>query len=264
MLHIDTDQYERDGFLVLRGIFSGERLRILRQAAEDVVTRAATVPALARAKRLQLTDPRLSGVQPGDSAITLINCLADEHVMCLSEVIQRSALVANTYNLNVDSVDQFWHRDEFFLPASLPWDVAGYRRESPFSQIQWNLPLMDDSYFHIIPGSHRDAVSSAQLEVMALSQRDGRFIPDMPGVHCVRLAAGDGVVYNNNLVHGVRRPADQPHRRTLHWYWVSEGAVDPYAFQVPDISAYRERLHARIRDAYSRASPPVRGSRFCA
>lgn len=254
MIQIDTERYERDGYLIIRGIFQGERLRALRARADAFVDECWAQPTLAGQRRLDLIQP-----PPASPPVALLEAIADPWVLGVSEVIQRSALVANTYQMSVDSVDMYWHRDQVFLPKEVPWDIAGYHAEVPFSQIQWNLPLLDDDYLHIIPGSHRRH-DPGQDALAARSQAEGRFIAEMPGALTVRLAAGDGVVYNNNLLHGVRRPAGQPVRRTLHWYWTLADHADPYGWRQPDLSACRDLLPARIRETYARCSPPAHTS----
>lgn len=256
MIRIDGERYEREGFLILRGIFAGERLRALRGHADAFVAAAWARPELAGQRRLDLIQP-----PPAEPPLALLEAIADPWVLGVSEVIERSPLVANAYQMSVDSSDLFWHRDQAFLAASMPWDIAAFRAEVPFSQIQWNLPLVDDDYLHIVPGSHRRD-DAAQDAVAARSRAENRFIAEMPGALTVRLAAGDGVVYNSNLLHGVRRPEHQPVRRTLHWYWTRAGHADPYGGRQPDLTACRDALPARIRETFACAPPPAQSSPF--
>lgn len=249
MIQIDSERYEREGYLIMPGLFRGERLRALRAHADAFVDAAWARQELAGKRRLDLTEPAL-GLPP----FALLEAIADPWVLGLSEVLTRSALVANKYQMSIDSQDMYWHRDEVFLPKDLPWDAAGFSAETPYSQIQWNLPLVDDEYLNIVPGSHRRYGGEPDA-VAARSQREQSFIPEMPGALTVRLAAGDGVVYHNTLIHGVRRPAHQPQRRTLHWYWTRANHADPYGWDQPDITAYADRLPPRIRATYAQRPP---------
>jgi ectoine hydroxylase-related dioxygenase (phytanoyl-CoA dioxygenase family) len=254
---VDADDYERQGFVIVRAIFSGARLSALRAAADEAVDQARRHADLADSRRLALTDARL-----GARALDLLDAIADETVFAISEAVQGCAMVGNLYSMNVDSRDQHWHRDELFLPPGLRWDIAAYRQERPFSQIQWNLPLADDDYLHVVPGSHRDVAPGPTEDALARSLSERRFLADMPGRLCVRLRAGDGIAYNSNLLHAVQRPEHQPVRRTLHWYWVRDGHADPYQPVIPDVSAIADRLHPRLRAAYARTAMDPRRSRY--
>ena len=253
MIQIDSEFFEREGYLIVRGIFRGERLRDLRAQADAFVARAWASPGLKNKHRMDLCDPAF-----GAPPLPLLEAIADPWVLGTSEVLARSPLIANQYQISVDSIDIFWHRDKIFLPKDLAWDVDGFHAERPYSQIQWNLPLVDDEFLNIVPGSHIK-MGGEPDEIATRSQRENRFIPEMPGALTVRLEAGDGVVYNNNLIHGVRRPAN-PLRRTLHWYWTRQGHADPYGWKQPDISAYADRMSPRLRATFAEPSAPVESS----
>lgn len=255
MISIESQRYEQDGFLIIRGILDPARLADLRQRSAAFIAQAMRNPSMAsRPHRLDLT--------AGPAAawpVELLNTLADPWILGVSEILSRSRLAANQMQLSVDTPDMQWHRDQIFLPPTIDFDVEAYHAETPFSQIQWNLPLYDDSYLQIVPGSHRrhDAI---QDELAACGQREGRFLEGMPGAITVALQAGDGVVYNNNLLHGVRRDARQPRRQTLHWFWVRAGHADPYGWSQADPSGAPEQLDPRVRELFSRPLPAVESS----
>ena len=145
-----------------------------------------------------------------------------------------------------------WHQDERFLPKDLPPDfnVKAFTRRVPYSQIQWNLPLLEDSALWIIPGSQLRDPTDQERSAMGRENFDS----SLPGKLRVDLKAGDGVVYHNNLIHGLSDGFKRK-RRTLHWYWVKREDQDPYDLSKVTIPApLRGRLHQDLAKLIS--TPP--------
>ena len=76
------------------------------------------------------------------------------------------------------------------------------------SYIQWNIALYDDDVLCVVPGSHRRPATAEQDECLRSAGvgRHGRggWVGQLPGAVRVRLAAGDGVAYINQIMHQVR------------------------------------------------------------
>ncbi len=224
---IDTVDYEQRGFAILRGIFDGPTLASLQAAADRFVRNARAIDDFANAKRIDLLDPRLEAHHEYD----LLNCLDTPKVLDVSETISDAPLKGMSYYLNVDTPSMYWHQDIAFLPDELPdgFDIEAFCQQTPFSQVQWNLALVDDAALLVVPGSHRQPLAPGQQEVLTRSRERGTYLDNMPGALRVELKAGDGVAYNSNIVHGVDNPR-RAKRRTLHWFWVIRDQLDPYNF----------------------------------
>ena len=132
-------------------------------------------------------------------------------------------LVMELHNLLVRPDTDFelrWHRDDVPPEATAEEELAklgvvpssaGDDPSQPHQQLhaQWNLALCDDDdSLVVVPGSHRRA--RTDIERAADSYAD-----PLPGQLVVRLAAGDAVFYNNNILHRGRYSAGRD-RATLH------------------------------------------------
>jgi len=117
-------------------------------------------------------------------------------------------LVMELFNMLVRPDGPFelrWHRDD--IPPDIePADEAA-RLAQPAWHAQWNLALAPDASLVVVPGSHRRARTSVE--------RTAGPYDALPGQITVRLAPGDAVFYDNNVLHrGVYDPAAE--RFTLH------------------------------------------------
>ena len=103
-----------------------------------------------------------------------------------------------------------WHRDVHPIDMaplrSLQMDVM----ENGPRYVQWNIPLYDDNVLWIVPGSHRRLNTDEENRHLLENER----IP-VPGGIPVELEAGDGVVYNNYLLHWGSSYTTKI-RRTIH------------------------------------------------
>ncbi|KAH7374912.1 phytanoyl-CoA dioxygenase family protein [Plectosphaerella cucumerina] len=118
-------------------------------------------------------------------------------------------LVMELFNLLVRPDTDFelrWHRDD--IPATATAEEELERLRRPAFSAQWNMALFDDESLIVVPGSHLRARTDAE-------RRAGPFEPDMPGQMVVKLAAGDVVFYNNNILHRGAYSAARE-RMTLH------------------------------------------------
>ena len=224
---IDNTEYEQRGFAIERGIFNGAELASLQAAADRFVSQVRRVYESADTHRFDLLDPKLKPHHEYE----LLNCLDGPNVLGVSERISGSRLWGSAYYINVDSPSMCWHQDFEYLPKELPeeFNLQEFREQTPSSQIQWNLALHDDAVLFIVPGTHRGTLAPQVQEMLASNRQRPAELQDIPGALCVALKAGDGIVYHNNLIHGVSNP-NLVKRRTLHWYWVIQGQDDPYDY----------------------------------
>ena len=85
---------------------------------------------------------------------------------------------------------------------------------------QWNIALHDDEAFEILPASHRRPTTPEEKTHL---QSPGGTQTPLPGSTPVALRAGDGVVYNNLLLHRGAEYRPERLRRTLHPSYRSYG-----------------------------------------
>ncbi len=104
-----------------------------------------------------------------------------------------------------------WHRDVHPIDMGpMRLQQAAVIENGP-TYIQLNIPLYNDDVLWVVPGSHVRLNTTTENERLSGNDR----IP-LPGGVPVKLRAGDGVVYNNHLLHWGSNYTAQTKRRTLH------------------------------------------------
>src|SRR6202011_1578229 len=101
-----------------------------------------------------------------------------------------------------------WHRD--LLHEELPPEEEEALLATRQDCLQWNTALYDEACLRIVPGSHRRASTPAEREVWFRSPEER-----MPGELVVKLKAGQGIYYSEQLLHRGVYPAGE-RRETLH------------------------------------------------
>lgn len=118
-----------------------------------------------------------------------------------------------------------WHRD--VRPdhnGPLSELIADENTNGP-AHVQWNIALYDEAILNVIPGSHRRL--NSEVESRQLNREGGTTTP-LDGSVSVDLKVGDGVVYNNMLLHWGSRYTSREKRRTLHYAYRSFGSILPH------------------------------------
>lgn len=215
---------ERDGFVVIKSIVSGERLETLRAASREA-------EALARAGEWPHTrtvgkqfppwhpDPAqgIWGVQhlmnpalPGSAVFT--DLYFSEEVLSIVRELLRcddEHLVMELFNMLVRPDRDFelrWHRDD--IPADATPDQEMDRLARPAFHAQYNFALWHDDSLVLVPGSHRRARTDVERTAAP-------FEKSLPDQLVVTLEPGDIAFYNNNILHrGVYD--SKKDRMTLH------------------------------------------------
>lgn len=145
-----------------------------------------------------------------------------------------------------------WHRDIHpidqapivALQQDLLANGAGY--------LQWNLPLYDDRVLWVVPGSHARPNTDAENAALAADPKK-----PLPGSIRVELAAGDGVVYSNLILHWGSSYSPTI-RRTAHFGFRSIGGQQfPYVLgqhrrgdPTPYLSPSSRQMWARHQQLY--------------
>lgn len=145
-----------------------------------------------------------------DHEIFTKNYFSSEILDIVKELLQckDDDLVMELFNLLVRPDTDFqlrWHRDD--IPPSATPEEELARLSEPAWHAQWNLALYDDESLIVVPGSHARARTH--------EERATEEYGVMPAEVTVRLAAGDVVFYDNNILHrGVY--SHEVERETLH------------------------------------------------
>ncbi|KAK1765418.1 phytanoyl-CoA dioxygenase [Phialemonium atrogriseum] len=231
------DRLNRDGFVVIPSAIPPPQVAALRSAAQHSAAHARagnwphvrTLPKQFPPWPVSGPNPAAPGIwgvqgllhpdMPGREAYTSLY-FSDAILAPTRELLgcEDDALVMELCNLLVRPDRDFelrWHRDDVPDSATADEEVARLLGSGPARSAQWNLALYDDESLVVVPGSHRRARTDEERAA-------GPYEPVLPGQVVVRLAAGDAVFYNNNILHrGVYDSGRE--RMTVHG---SAGHVD--------------------------------------
>ncbi|KAK5121951.1 hypothetical protein LTR85_004523 [Meristemomyces frigidus] len=228
----------RDGFVRISNAIPHKDLRDFREAATRATSRARagqwpyvrTVPKQFPPWPVsEAASHGIWGVQhvlhpdmpDPDRRVFAESYFSETMITAVTALLQCSQedLVMELYNMLVRPPQDFalrWHRDD--IPPSASPKEEEERLQHPMLHAQWNLALYSDSSLIVVPGSH--ARARTDMERTADPYED-----DMPGQTVVKMAAGDLVFYNNNILHrGVYDSKTE--RMTLHGT-IGLTAVDP-------------------------------------
>ena len=225
IVEIDKQQLMDDGYLIIRGCIPPDQLDGLRSSYEAILERQKAVWARERGQddppggvwetgsqpRVGITNPGLVDDKTADAVEIWLheNTLGvAQRLLCSPQgpVSVMSMMCSPVRDHGPDK----WHRDIH------PIDMAPLRHlqediiENGPRQLQWNIPLFDDSVLWVVPGSHR-RLNTNEENAQLLKDPEA----PLPGGVPVALNAGDGVVYINRLFHWGSSYSPRL-RRTLH------------------------------------------------
>jgi len=229
----DVERFERDGYLILRGVFGGEELQRLRELArgvqrkvrdavqagsplpgtrswfgrgrqkaeggDDPATRAAATWGINELPRPELFEPEL------------VDVLGHPHLDAATQAILGPEPAAWGIKLlwspTTCDYDLGWHRDQM-KPAL--YDYA-HTKPARNDHVQYNAALNDDACFLVVPGSHRRPLNEAEWHAV----REDR-TAELPGQVVAELGPGDVVFMDAHALHRGRCSAAGD-RLTLHY-----------------------------------------------
>lgn len=271
----DVQQFQKDGYFIARGVFSGDELARLRELAEAIQAktrqnlypgtrywfgksgrggekpdRAAYPPeqqglatwGVNELPRRELFEPELVNVWAHPKINAAMNALLDEPRAWGIKMLWAPKLVP--YDLG-------WHRDQ------VPHALYDWVHHKPIRQdhIQFNAALNTDHSFLVVPGSHRRPLT--EQEWAAVRKTD-----ELPGQVVAALGPGDIVFMDAHAYHRGRCSVESD-RLTLHYSaqsqwvplkpWGHEGHMDwlmsdEFISQLaPDAQPYYTRLRTAER-----------------
>ena len=268
MSSLNRSLLRRDGYVILRNVIPAEELDAMREASEAILDRQRRIwrreagpddpPGGVWDTRPQ---PRVSDMErlvDADTARAVELWLGEpvlgvcRELLCLPEA--SPMLMTMMCNPRTDHGPAKWHRDIH------PIDMAPLRLlqaeilETGPRYLQWNVPLYDDDVLWVVPGSHcrlNTPEEERQLE------EDPR--APCPGGVPVDLKAGDGVIYNNCMLHWGSNYAPKL-RRTLHGGHAVAGPSAGYRLRAPSLAVGPRRVRVLVGPRGGPAGPHRAGA----
>ena len=214
-LERQREQLMREGYVIVRNIIPPDELEQLRQSVDTIIDKA---PPSSRVMVTEWVDKQTANA---------VEFYFDDRTLGFTRRLMDAPDVAPQGMWVLCHSGTGWHRDIHPIDmAPLDGLQADIRLNGP-PYLQWNLPLYDDSYLHVIPGSHLRRNNEAE------SKKERRMgVVPLPGAIRVDMKAGDGLVYINGILHSTT-PNGDVKRRTLHFGYQSFGAKGFTHFFLP-------------------------------
>ncbi len=243
-MSVDRQRWLEQGYLIRRNVIPPDQLDAVRASYETLLERQKTVWA-----RERKPDDPPGGVWEADPQPRMYLFqwgghytpdLVDTTTANAFEVwLSENTLGASSELLAVPEVPIFmfsmmcspvrdrgpshWHRDvstEMGPLKVLQDDVS----ENGPRYLQWNIPLYDDDVFWVVPASHRRLNTGQENQELSNNPRSA-----LSNGKQVELKAGDGLVYDNYMLHwGSNYSAKL--RRTLHGAYCRFGHYSDLSF----------------------------------
>ena len=172
-MHVDLQQFRRQGYLVLRNVVPPERLDAMRLAIEWMVDREKARSAAARQPGDPLggawyekIHPRLNMNSVDAETADVIDFCLDETTFGVSSQLMQAPVTALTAfgalcSGLVDYGYTDWHRDASSAEqAPLSGMQADLMANAP-GYVQWNIALYEDDVFWILPESHKQPTNES-------------------------------------------------------------------------------------------------------
>ena len=262
-MEVDERRFFEEGFLIVRQAVPAGRLGELRLMAEVLVDRCKSRSEREREAGGPLGGAWYASIQPrvnvdevvdGETA-GLVDFLLGPTVGGVSHRIlgaPESSITSMQVLCSglVDHGATDWHRDS---SAAEQAPLCGLQRDLMANRpgyVQWNIALYDDDVFWVLPRSHDRPTDEEQRRQLLLDPTS-RLKGGIP----VELAAGDGVLYPNLVMHWGSFYSSRL-RRTLHLGFRSHGGgIFSYAhYPEWDVSlGFTRHLSEEARAHFERA-----------
>jgi hypothetical protein len=246
--------FERAGYFVRRGLLSPEEVAVCRDAAERIVERVRA-GAYADARWSDEEHGDFWGVNhilhPAVRETALVGVLAHPGVCGVPEDLfpgeARYHLATLLVNPRRKPYRLAWHRD-LGPDLNSPPDAQTAHLARWREHVQLNGALLEDESLWVVPGTHADPLLPEQRDALRSDPRGA-----VPGQVCVRLAPGDFVFYNANLLHKGANEECRP-RLTLHCAFLSRRQPGQIYVPQPWLAdpAFLDSLPSRLRPLFER------------
>jgi hypothetical protein len=225
----DIRQWREQGYLVVRGVFTADRVARLRPVLEHVRERFLVrdpVTGAPGAADISLSQPHHPGYFADRPAWRdeVLDAGSTAEVRDLARRVFAEEPLFRAlgfwFNPPTGRRDGSWHRDSQFLQPDEASELASIRAQAggPGDALQFQIALVANDDLELVPGSH---LRWDTAEEYAIRRADGgihSLSNAMPGALRIALAAGDGVIFNPMGLHRGRYHADKPRRTFMCTY----------------------------------------------
>lgn len=199
------EDYQRDGYVILRDFLSPKELLLLNELVDEVFTQwQAKYAEEIRQHRLinmhSLTYAEYFADQP-EQRVNFFKAIAPTKLVeLLDEIFERDIYFHNTQLFfNPEDADQapYWHRDLQFSPIE---DEVQRTSQAELLSLHVRIPLVKEQGLGLIPGSHRrwDSTIEKQVRFEVDGHQNSESLPDAV---VLELEPGDIVIFNAQMIH---------------------------------------------------------------
>jgi len=269
MNRIDVESYHRQGYLLI-DVFAPSEAELIRRQIDEILDRHGQLHTTDKA--FHASENQHAGDQVeayrAKSKHYYFHLLTNELFLPIQHVFHRPEVFAAIEQilggpLIINNASLFaaepgttyklgWHRDVIQIPQAEIDEERFFNAERFHNNVQINLPLYQDETLWVVPGSHHRKNSEAENRAFAGSKHYAPRDADMPGALNVKIAPGQAVLYNNNLIHRGYNPCFAVPRRSLHMGYHCATKPPTWHFYLLDetsfTDAYRSRMTREVRD----------------
>ncbi|GAB4198182.1 MAG: hypothetical protein Tsb002_32920 [Wenzhouxiangellaceae bacterium] len=195
------DDYNQNGYRVLRGFYTENELAAVREVVTKFHHAWIEDNAQFYAERA-INSAYLTGKKYlGDSErAVLFQIIASAKLMdVVTSILGPTAAFINTqlfFDPHNKNLNNYWHRDPQYH-LSLEEQQAALTGPKA---LHFRIPLRDEPGLEVVPGTHRRWDNDEELAVR-LEQQGRKNSDDLATGERVSLAAGDLMIFNANLIH---------------------------------------------------------------
>lgn len=207
---INLDAYQRDGYAVLDVLTPAEVAKY-RPLADEAVRRWGNPQATSLNYVVFVmpgrVDPALAEMLDHPILVSAVEKILGGGPLAMDNATMLGAEAGYVYH-------QGWHRDVLQVPEEFINDSM-FSPKWFHNNVQLNLALVEDTAFWAVPGSHARPDTPEERAAFAGTKHMSPVGAQMPGGRSMKLAPGQAILYNNNLIHRGWCDFTQP-RRTFH------------------------------------------------
>jgi hypothetical protein len=217
-IEAQREQLMELGYVIVPDMIPPDELQRLRNSVDRIVQRATDAGVESRVITTEWVEPETADA---------VEFLFDERTLGFSRELMNVPAVIPSGMWVLIASGTGWHRDIHPIDmAPLDGLQEDIRLNGP-PYLQWHIALYDDSFLHIVSGSHLRRNNDEERKI----ERRMGVVP-LPGAMPVDLKAGDGVVYINCFLHSAA-PNGETKRRTFHGGYHAVGNKG-FGHMIPD------------------------------
>ena len=240
------EQWEREGYLVLPGLFDPERAARLRRVCDGIMQQFLTRDAQSGSPgnpdghcMRHLNHPAYFADFPPQHFTDLMDACADELLLGVARaILDEAALFRCTtywFNPRTKHEDGNWHRDTQFVTKSEADEKQMLEQHwsKNASAIQLQVALAPSEDIQVVPRSHKRWDTPEEYSIRRADNMAHNRSNAMPGAWGVALQPGDAALFNPDCLHRGRYHTDKLRRTLMFTYTKTSGPCLDYFSQQP-------------------------------